>query len=66
MFKDKLVFKLGCAKHPRYSPLRDFVGGVKGGCQTCILLCEINDLAKAIRNKVLQVNKRNEEHEQTK
>lgn len=33
-----------CAKHPRFDPLSDGPGGVKGGCERCGALVEIQQL----------------------
>lgn len=30
-----------CAKHPRYHPEHDGLGGIKGGCRRCELLLDI-------------------------
>jgi hypothetical protein len=30
-----------CAKHPRFDPVLDGPGGVKGGCERCSALVEI-------------------------
>jgi hypothetical protein len=31
-----------CARHPRYDPEIDGLGGIKGGCRRCELLLEIH------------------------
>jgi hypothetical protein len=30
-----------CAKHPRYHPETDGLGGIKGGCRRCEMLLDI-------------------------
>jgi hypothetical protein len=30
-----------CAKHPRYDPETDGLGGIRGGCRRCEMLLEI-------------------------
>jgi hypothetical protein len=31
-----------CAKHPRYDPDADGLGGIRGGCRRCEMLLEIH------------------------
>lgn len=30
-----------CARHPRYDPAADGIGGIRGGCKRCELLLDI-------------------------
>ncbi len=34
-------FRAKCARHPKYSPMRDGLAAIKGGCPKCHLLLDI-------------------------
>jgi len=42
-----------CAKHKRFNPATDGLGGVRGGCPRCILLFEIWDASLKL-NKLIR------------
>lgn len=49
MFHERLVIKLKCPKHPRYSPRRDGEGGIKGGCLGCSCLWSALTLMEVLK-----------------
>jgi hypothetical protein len=52
MYTDKVQFKLKCPKHVRFNPERDGFQGVRGGCTTCLALCEVYDTVNKLRKAV--------------
>jgi hypothetical protein len=43
-----------CAKHKRYNPAVDGVGGVRGGCPRCLLLYEIWETSLRLNRLIRQ------------
>lgn len=49
MYKDKLVVKLKCEKHPGFDPLKSGEEAIRGNCTYChdmLLLSNMIDLAR--------------------
>lgn len=49
-------FEGRCAKHKRYNPAIDGVGGIKGGCPRCTLLCEIWESSLKLNQLIRKFN----------
>lgn len=52
MLKIKLDVKMKCPKHPRYDPEKDYIGGIKGGCQACQFLHYTHEFSRGYVNKI--------------
>jgi len=54
MYQDKLKVSVRCKKHPKYNPVKQGQGGIKGGCIGCnevyeVFKCVVNTRLAIIR-----------------
>jgi len=50
-----------CAKHPRYHPETDGLGGIKGGCRRCEMLLDIFNHHRSLTQLVREFGTRPEQ-----
>ncbi len=59
MYKESLKFSLKCPKHKSFTPANG-EGSIKGGCGTCLWLCEIHKDVTELLERVISFKNANE------